>query len=109
MPRQPTPAPAAPATVASCRVPDRSALRRWTGRGRDSSGRYRIDYAKIPDTIAILAKELLEQEATGDRNRASSWFQKYDVMPGELKSSLAQLRSVPVDVDPAQPFPEKAQ
>ena len=76
---------------------------------RDSSGRYRIDYAKIPDTIAILAKELLEQEATGDRNRASSWFQKYDVMPGELKSSLAQLRSVPVDVDPAQPFPEKAQ
>jgi len=74
---------------------------------RDSSGRYHIDYAKMPD--AILAKELLEQEATGDRNRASSWFQKYDVMPGELKSSLAQLRSVPVDVDPAQPFPEKAQ
>jgi len=74
---------------------------------RDSSGRYHVDYGKITDSIAALAKELLEQEATGDRNRASSWFQKYDVMPGELRSSLAQLRSVPVDVDPVQPFPDK--
>jgi len=52
---------------------------------------------------------LLEQEATGDRNRAAAWFEKYDIMPPELRSSLAQLRSVPVDVDPVQPFPEKVQ
>jgi hypothetical protein len=76
---------------------------------RDASGRYHIDYAKMPDSIAALAKELLEQEATGDRNRSSAWFQKYDVMPSELRSSLAQLRSVPVDVDPQQPFAEKVQ
>jgi Peptidase family M49 len=76
---------------------------------RDSSGRYRIDYAKMPDAIAALAKELLEQEATGDRNRADAWFKKYDVMPSELRSSLAQLRSVPIDVDPVQPFPDKVQ
>lgn len=76
---------------------------------RDTSGRYHIDYAKMPDAIASLAKELLEQEATGDRNRAAAWFQKYEVMPSELRSSLAQLRSVPVDVDPVQPFPEKVQ
>jgi len=76
---------------------------------RDSSGRYRIDYAKMPDAIAALAKELLEQEATGDRNRAAAWFQKYNRMPGELRSTLAQLRSVPVDVDPVQPFPDKVQ
>lgn len=74
---------------------------------RDSSGRYHIDYSKMPEAIAALAKELLEQEATGDRNRASGWFQKYDVMPSELRSSLAELRSVPVDVDPVQPFPDK--
>ena len=74
---------------------------------REPSGRYYIDYAKMPEAIASLAKELLEQEATGDRNRAAAWFQKYDVMPGELKSSLAELRNVPVDVDPVQPFPEK--
>ncbi|HWC15478.1 MAG TPA: hypothetical protein VG498_00600 [Terriglobales bacterium] len=76
---------------------------------RDASGRYQIDYAKMPDTIAALAKELLEQEASGDRNRAAAWFQKYDVMPSELRSSLAQMRDVPVDVDPVQPFPEKVQ
>jgi hypothetical protein len=76
---------------------------------RDSSGRYHIDYAKMPDAISSLAKELLEQEATGDRNRAAAWFQKYDVMPGDLKSSLVELRSIPVDVDPTQPFPEKVQ
>jgi len=76
---------------------------------RDTQGRYHIDYAKIPNAIAALAKELLEQEATGDRNRAAAWFQKYEVMPPELGSSLAELRSVPVDVDPAQPFPEKVQ
>jgi hypothetical protein len=74
---------------------------------RDSSGRYHIDYAKMPDAIASLAKELLEQEATGDRNRAAAWFQKYDVMPGNLQSSLAELRNIPVDVDPVQPFPDR--
>jgi hypothetical protein len=76
---------------------------------RDTSGRYHIDYGKIPEVIASLAKELLEQEATGDRSRAAAWFQKYDVMPNELKSALAELRTVPVDVDPVQPFPEKIQ
>ena len=34
---------------------------------RDSSGRYVIDYGKMPDAVADLAKELLESEATGDR------------------------------------------
>jgi hypothetical protein len=76
---------------------------------RDASGRYVIDYAKMPATIAALAKELLEQEATGDRARAAAWFQKYDVMPDELKSSLAQARGVPVDVDPVQPFADMVQ
>jgi hypothetical protein len=76
---------------------------------RDTSGRYHVDYAKMPDTIAALAKELLEQEATGDRDRAAAWFQKYDVMPSELQSAMAELRNIPVDVDPVQPFPEKVQ
>ena len=62
-----------------------------------------------PDAIAALAKELLEQEATGDRSRAAAWFQKYDVMPSELRSTLAGLREIPVDVDPVQPFPDKVQ
>jgi hypothetical protein len=76
---------------------------------RDPSGRYRIDYEKIPTVIAALAKELLEQEATGDRGRAAAWFEKYDTMPDQLRSTLNAIHDVPVDVDPVQPFPDKVQ
>ena len=38
----------------------------------------------MPGAIASLAKELLEQEATGDRARAENWFKKYAVMPPEV-------------------------
>lgn len=71
---------------------------------RLSSGKYVIDYAKMPDTIAVLAKELLEIEATGDRERAENWFKKYDVMPAELLVSLKSAASVPVDIDPVYSF-----
>src|SRR5262249_23754430 len=39
-----------------------------------ANGRYRVDYTKIGPATATLAKELLEQEATGDRARADAWF-----------------------------------
>lgn len=72
---------------------------------RDSTGRYVIDYQKMPETIADLAKELLETEATGDRQRAENWFQKYGAMPAELKTALAKKTSgIPVDVDPVFSF-----
>ena len=71
---------------------------------REASGRYRIDYDKMPGAIADLAKELLEIEATGDRQRAASWFQKYDAMPAELKASLAKTSDIPVDIEPVFAF-----
>src|SRR5439155_462886 len=57
-------------------------------------------------TIARLAKELLEQEATGDRARAAAWFSKYDVVPPPLKQALDAARAVPIDVDPIVSFDE---
>jgi len=72
-----------------------------------ASGRYVIDYGKMTPAIAALAKELLEIEATGDRNRAEQWFQRYDSMPPELKSALQNIKDVPVDIDPVSPFPEQ--
>ncbi len=74
-----------------------------------ASGRYVIDYAKMPDTLAALAKELLEIEATGDRARAEAWFNKYDKMPAELRSALDAANNVPVDIDPLIPFKEGVQ
>ena len=61
------------------------------------------------ESTTRLAKELLEQEATGDRARADAWFNKYDKMPADLKTALAAARDVPVDVDPIFSFPEDPQ
>ena len=66
-----------------------------------ANGRYRVDYTKIGPATARLAKELLEQEATGDRARADAWFNKYDKMPVDLKSTLAAAKDIPVDIDPS--------
>jgi hypothetical protein len=71
---------------------------------RQSSGRYAIDYQRMPAGIKDLAKELLEIEATGDRARAENWFKKYGTMPEELQISLKSAASVPVDVDPVFSF-----
>ncbi len=74
---------------------------------RNANGRYEIDYEKIPGAFADLAKELLETEATGDRQRAEKWFAKYGEMGEELKVALKIASDVPVDVDPVYTFAEK--
>jgi hypothetical protein len=71
-----------------------------------ASGRYRVDYGKMPAAIAALARELLEQEATGDRARTEAWFAKYDRMPPALTSVLAGASAVPIDIDPIFSFAE---
>jgi hypothetical protein len=65
-----------------------------------TAGRYTIDYALMPPTIAKLAKELLKIEATGDRARAEAWFAKYDKMPAELTAALGATKGIPVDIEP---------
>jgi hypothetical protein len=74
---------------------------------REASGKYKVQFEKMPDAIASLAKELLEIEATGDRARAENWFKKYDVMPAELTAALKSASSVPVDIDPVFSFKDE--
>jgi hypothetical protein len=76
---------------------------------RLASGRYAVNYEKMPGEIANLAKELLEMEATGDRARVEAWFKKYDVVPPELQQSLKKATSVPIDVDPIFSFTRTVQ
>jgi hypothetical protein len=76
---------------------------------RDRSGKYTIDFEKMPAVIEGLAKELLTMEAAGDRAKAEAWFKKYDVIPPELQKSLDRAKSLPVDVDPLFEFPRKVQ
>ena len=76
---------------------------------RDSDGKYGIDLARMPDAVAGLAKELLEQEATGDHPRAEAWFQKYGKIPADLQTSLSSANEVPIDIVPKFSFPEKVE
>jgi hypothetical protein len=74
-----------------------------------ANGRYRVEYTKIGAATARLARELLEQEATGNRARTEAWFGKYDKMPADLKASLAAAKDVPVDIDPIFSLPESVE
>jgi hypothetical protein len=71
-----------------------------------ASGRYAIDFSRMPDAVAALARELLEQEATGDRARVEAWFAKYGKVPPDLAKALESASDVPVDIDPVSSFPE---
>ena len=73
---------------------------------RQQSGRYAIDYARMPEVLAALTKELLDIEAKGARERAENWFKKYDVMPADLQESLKSTSDLPVDIDPIFSFRE---
>jgi hypothetical protein len=68
------------------------------------AGVYIIEFDKMSAAIASLAKELLEQEATGDRARTDAWFKRYGTMPYELGDLLAKANDIPVDVDPEFDF-----
>jgi hypothetical protein len=71
-----------------------------------ASGKYAVVVEKMPAAIAALAKELLEQEATGDRARSAAWFAKYAVLPPELQTALSKVSDIPVDVEPIYSFEE---
>jgi hypothetical protein len=69
-----------------------------------ATGRYEIDFERMPAAMNSLAKELLEQEATGDRARADAWFKKYSTMPAELAALLAGTSDIPIDIEPEFDF-----
>jgi hypothetical protein len=73
---------------------------------RNAEGKYLVNFPKLSESIASLAKELLAIEATGDRARAEAWFKKYDVVPPELTQELKKVSDVPVDLDPKFSFPD---
>jgi hypothetical protein len=70
------------------------------------SGKYVIDYARIPDALAALAKQLLTFEARGDRAGAEAWFTKYGKAPADLQSALDGTKEIPVDLSPVFSFPD---
>jgi len=71
-----------------------------------ASGRYTVMLDRMPEAVAALARELLEQEATGDRARTAAWFDRYGKIGPELAAALARVSDVPIDVDPQSDYPE---
>jgi hypothetical protein len=71
-----------------------------------ATGQYAVVVERMPAAIAALAKELLAQEATGDRARSEAWFTKYTVLPAELQAALSKVSDIPVDVEPIYSFEE---
>jgi len=71
------------------------------------TGPYAVVLEKMPDAISALAKELLEQEATGDRARTAAWFAKYAVLPDHLKQAFSRVSDIPVDIQPKYSFQEE--
>lgn len=71
---------------------------------RTSSGRYAIDFAKMPGTLSDLTKELLQMEAAGERAKAEEWSKKYGVVPEELKLMLKATSGLPLEIDPVFTF-----
>jgi len=69
-------------------------------------GKYVIDFDKVPAAFAVIARELLEIEASGDRGRAEKWFDRYGKMPEPMRTALVRCKDVPVDVDPEFAFAE---
>jgi hypothetical protein len=74
---------------------------------REASGKYAVDYARIPVALSDLAKELLEIEAAGAREKAEGMFRRYDAMPSDLTAALRSASGMPVDIDPVFSFPDR--
>jgi len=65
------------------------------------SGKFGVDAAKMKTAVAALAREILTIEANGDYAGAQKLIEKYAVLSDELKSALARLTGIPVDIQPS--------
>jgi hypothetical protein len=70
-----------------------------------ATGRYAVVVEKMSVALGALAKELLEQEATGNRARTGAWFAKYAILPDHLRRAFDGVSDIPVDIQPIYSFP----
>jgi hypothetical protein len=64
------------------------------------TGKFSVDAAKMKTAVPALAREILTVEANGDYAGAQKLIAKYAVLSEELKSALARLSAIPVDIQP---------
>ncbi len=67
---------------------------------RKASGKYALDYAKTEAAVQSLAEIILQMQATGDLAAATTFVQKYAVVPSAIKADIVnlELEKIPVDI-----------
>ncbi|MBU0756387.1 MAG: peptidase [Planctomycetes bacterium] len=75
--------------------------------GIDGNGHFSVEDGLIAGVIADLAGELLLIQAEGDYAAAKAFLEKYRVVKPEVRSTLARLEGIPVDIRPIYPLAER--
>ncbi len=67
---------------------------------RKASGKYAIDYDRTESAVTALTEEILRMQATGDLAAATSFVEKYAVVPATIKADIVnlELEKIPVDI-----------
>ena len=65
-----------------------------------AGGRFRVRPEKFREAVRSLANELLEIEATGSFDRARRLLDRYGKETPEIRSTVARLSDIPVDIAP---------
>ncbi len=64
------------------------------------TGRWSVDFGRIPKSIRSLARELLEIEATGDYDRSVRLAEKYGKVGRDVRATLKRLEDLPIAIEP---------
>ena len=67
---------------------------------RKASGKYSIDQQKLEEAVAALSAYILELQATGNREAATEFVDKYAVVAPTIKADIVnlELEKIPVDL-----------
>jgi hypothetical protein len=68
------------------------------------TNRFSIDFAKLEQAIERLVHDLVMIQHEGDPNAAEAFLAKYGVMSPPMRSALAELGDIPVDIRPVYPL-----
>jgi hypothetical protein len=67
---------------------------------RESSGKYRVDFARMRSAVDALSREILTLQGNGDYEGAARMYAQYGSLNATLQADLSRLRSkgIPVDI-----------
>ena len=63
-------------------------------------GTFAADYARMPDAVTALTREIMTLQAEGDYAKAKALIERLGVVRPEVQKILDRLTAVPVDIEP---------